>query len=190
VALMVEPTNTNGFTTPLTSSRERARRLGTLLATSLDQRGISREDFASRLGIDTRWVDALVGGIFPLSQIDDDLLGLMAHHLSLSEDALRGYRDAPPKLPTLPDDEPEEETASSRQDIFALLRDVQDEFSADGQDARRTPPPHLSSITNVLNEIREGEPVEPPHKDNGPLQLRRIDDTLKSFQDDGGEEDA
>jgi hypothetical protein len=89
-----------------------------------------------------------------------------------------------PPLPLLPDSERDDDTAPARQNIFTMLRTVQDEFSADGQDTR-----HLSSINSVLDEIREGEGVRPLQDDDGPLQLRRIDDTLRSFLD-GSEEDA
>ena len=92
-------------------------------------------------------------------------------------------------LPVLPDAELDDDTAPARQSIFAMLRAVQDEFSADGQNTRRAPPAPLRSIRSVLYEIREGQPVEPVHKVDGPIRLRRIADTLKSFQDDGGEGD-
>jgi hypothetical protein len=188
VSFMVEPDDNNRFPlaqTPPTSSRERARRLGTLIGRSLENLGISRADYAGRLGIDVRLVDALVAGTFPLSQIDDDLLALMAFHLNLSEDALRVFRDATikPVLPTLP--ETEDDTAPSRKDIFATLQEVHDEFSADGQDMRRPANPNLRSINSVLNEIREGEGITPLQEEDGPIQLKPIDKTLKSFLDDG-----
>jgi hypothetical protein len=194
VSFMVEPDDKKHFTgpqTPPASSRERARRLGTLLGKSLENLGIARVDFAGRLGIDVKLVDSLVAGTFPLSQIDDDLLALMAYHLNLSEEALRVFRDAEVKLvlPTLPDDQPEDDTAPSRKDIFATLQEVQDEFSADGQDTRRPTPPNLRNINSVLNEIREGEGITPLQEDDGPIQLKPIDKTLKSFLDDEGEED-
>ena len=194
MSFMVEPDDNNRFSTPPTppaSSRERARRLGTLLGKTLENLGISRVDFAGRLGIDVKLVDSLVAGTFPLSQIDDDLLALMAYHLNLSEEALRVFRDAEVKLvlPTLPDDQPEDDTAPSRKDIFATLQEVQDEFSADGGDTRRPTPPNLRNINSVLNEIREGEGITPLQEADGPIQLRPIDKTLKSFLDDSGEED-
>lgn len=188
MSFMVEPDDNNRFPpahTPPASSRERARRLGTLIGRSLENLGISRADYAGRLGIDVRLVDALVAGTFPLSQIDDDLLALMAFHLNLSEDALRVFRDATikPVLPTLP--ETEDDTAPSRKDIFATLQEVHDEFSADGQDMRRPANPNLRSINSVLNEIREGEGITPLQEEDGPIQLKPIDKTLKSFMDDG-----
>lgn len=195
MSFMVETDDNNRFTSPPTppaSSRERARRLGTLIGRSLENLDISRADYAGRLGIDVRLVDALVAGTFPLSQIDDDLLALMAYHLNLSEDALRVFRDAAinPVLPTLPDNDTEDDTAPSRKDIFATLQEVHDEFSADGQDTRRPANPNLRSINSVLNEIREGEGIIPLQEDNGPVQLQPIDKTLKSFLDDSDEGDA
>lgn len=171
-------------------SRERARRLGTLIADTLRQECITRVEFASRLGIDRKWVDAIIGGIFPLSQIDDDLLAQIARQLNLSEDTLRVLRDPPGQLPPLPTAEPGEDAAPAREDVFAMLRTVQAEFSADGQDMRGPSNPNLRSINAMLNEVREGGVAEPPRKPAGSHQLRRITDTLKSFQDDGGEEDA
>jgi hypothetical protein len=95
------------------------------------------------------------------------------------------FRDATikPVLPTLP--ETEDDTAPSRKDIFATLQEVHDEFSADGQDMRRPANPNLRSINSVLNEIREGEGITPLQEEDGPIQLKPIDKTLKSFLDDG-----
>lgn len=179
MTLMLDDEDNGPLSRPLRaagSSRERARRLGAFLTQSLEYIGFGRETFAERLGLDVELVDTILAGLFPLSNLDDDLLAQMAYHLNLDVQVLRVFRDpnAAPPLPLLNEGADESETVTASQDVLALLRDIQAESQDDS--------PH--SPASILVDFYEAKPVEPPPEVYEPLKLRRVDDTLRSFFDD------
>lgn len=177
MTLMLEHEDNGRLSQPLRAarnSRERARRMGAFLTQSLEYLGMGREDFAGRLGLDNELVDSILAGLFPLSKLDDELLSLMAYHLRLDEQVLRAFRDPNAALPPLPDVDDESETVTARHDIFATLHEFQAEGSEDS----------LRSLDGVLDDFREGKPVEPRPEVYEPLELHNVIETLLHFRDD------
>lgn len=63
--------------------------LGTFLGAALVNLGLSRADFAARMDVEPDLADALLDGFFPLSEIDDMLLTLLAQAVDYDANLLR-----------------------------------------------------------------------------------------------------
>jgi hypothetical protein len=80
-----------------------------------------------------------------------------------------------------------EETAVALGNIFVLLQAIHDEISSNGHAEQNGSAAAMHSIAHELDHIRQGQPVQPREAPRLPLQLRRIDETLKVFRDGNSE---
>jgi hypothetical protein len=56
------------------SEEKRARALGLFLGECLQHIGLSREEFAGALAMEQELAEAILDGVLPVSELDDDLL--------------------------------------------------------------------------------------------------------------------
>jgi len=77
----------------LDSGQAAAKRLAILLSTVCQQKGWSTDDLAHRLNIEPELAGALLKGLLPRSEIDDDFLMDIGHVIGYSLAELRNLLD-------------------------------------------------------------------------------------------------
>ena len=78
---------------PATDEAAAARRFGSFLATVCQERGWSADDLAIKLAIEPDLVQALLSGLLPRSEIDDDFLADIGKVIAYDLETLKRILD-------------------------------------------------------------------------------------------------